>query len=106
MERMGYELQVIPGCPNTAAALKLFQQALAAEDIAADLSVVELSTDEQAEALNFHGAPSFIASGRDLFTSTAAPALTCRVYQSPAGLVGLPTQEALQAALRSALMPM
>ena len=99
---MTYELRVIPDCPNSRAALELFRRALAAESTGADIRVVELSNEEQAESLNFHGSPSFIAGDRDVFPSTAAPALTCRVYQTEAGLAGLPSQKDLQAALRSA----
>ena len=99
---MTYELRVIPDCPNSTAALELFRRALSAENTAADIRVIELSSEEQADSLNFHGSPSFIARGRDLFPSTTAPALTCRVYQAEAGLSGLPSQGDLQAALRSA----
>lgn len=95
-------MRVIPGCPNSIAALELFRRALSAESKAAEIRVVELSNEEQAESLNFHGSPSFIAGGRDLFPSAAAPALTCRVYQTEASLAGLPSQEDLQTALRSA----
>jgi hypothetical protein len=99
-----YELRVIPDCPNSAAALELFRRALAAESAAGDVSVVELSSEEQAHSLNFHGSPSFTAGGRDLFPSSTVPALTCRVYQAEAGLAGLPSQKDLQAALRSAVL--
>lgn len=99
---MTYELRVIPGCPNSTAALELFRRALAAESTAADVRVVKLNSEEQAQSLNFHGSPSFTAGGCDLFPSSAAPALTCRVYQAEAGLAGLPSQKDLQTALRSA----
>lgn len=51
--------------------------------------------------LHFLGSPSFIADGRDLFPSAAAPALSCRVYLGADGMSGLPSQEDFQAALRS-----
>ena len=100
-EGMGYELRVIADCPNSAAALELFRRALAAEEIAGDLRVVELTTAEEAEKLDFHGSPSFIAHGLDLFSSAAGAALACRVYPSSSGLSGLPKLEDLQAALRA-----
>lgn len=99
---MDYELRIIPDCPNSAPALELFRQALAAERAAGDLRVVELNSEEQAVALDFHGSPSFIADGHDLFPATASPALSCRVYQREAVSAGLPSQEDIQAALRSA----
>jgi hypothetical protein len=95
-----YELRVIPGCVNSVAALALFQRALAAEGIDAHPRVVEVASTEQALVLEFHGSPSFIDGGRDLFPSASAPALACRVYQRVAGLAGIPSQEDLEAALR------
>jgi hypothetical protein len=98
---MDYELRIIPDCPNSAPALDLYRQVLAAENAAGDLHVVQLDSEEQAQSLDFHGSPSFIADGHDLFPSTASPALTCRVYLGADGLAGLPSQEDLKAALRS-----
>lgn len=99
---MDYELRTIPGCPNSGPALELFRQALAAEEAGARIPrVVELTSDREAEALDFHGSPSFMADGRDLFTSTAAPALTCRVYPSSTGLARLPSLENVRAALQA-----
>lgn len=102
---MDYELRIIPDCPNSPLALELFRQSLAAENAVGDIRVVELDSEEQAEALDFHGSPSFIVGGRDLFPSTVPPALTCRIYPGVNGLTGLPSQEDLQAALRSAFPP-
>ncbi len=100
---MDYELRTIPGCPNRGPALELFRQALAAEGAdARNPRDVELTSESEAEALDFHGSPSFMADGRDLFTATASPALTCRVYRSSTGLTGLPSLEDLRAALSSA----
>jgi hypothetical protein len=99
---MDFELRIIPGCPNSALALGLFRAALAGEGIAREVRVLELSTEEEAQLLDFHGSPSFIADGRDLFPSNTSPALTCRVYPRGAGMAGLPLQEDVQAALRAA----
>ncbi|WP_104062040.1 hypothetical protein [Arthrobacter sp. 4R501] len=98
---MEYELRIISECPNSAPALDLYRQVLAAENDAGDLRVVQVDSEEQAQALHFHGSPSFIVDGHDLFPSTASPALTCRVYLGADGLVGLPSREDLQGAVRS-----
>lgn len=98
---MTYELRIIPDCPNSTGALELFRRALAAESKAAEIRVVVLSSDEQANSLNFHGSPTFIAAGHDLFPSSTAPALTCRVYRAEEGVAGLPSQQDLQEALRT-----
>lgn len=99
---MDFELRIILGCPNSALALRLFRAALAGEGIAGQVRVHELFTEEEAQLLDFHGSPSFIADGRDLFPSATSPALTCRVYTRGASLAGLPLQEDVQAALRAA----
>lgn len=97
---MDYELRIIADCPHSAAALDLFVQVLAAEGVEGDVVVVELGSEEQAQTLGFHGSPSFIASGMDLFPSSAAPALTCRLYRHAGGLAGLPSPEDLKAAVQ------
>lgn len=98
---MDYELRIISECPNSAPALDLYRQVLAEENAAGDIRVVQLDSEEQAQMLYFHGSPSFIAGGHDLFPSTAPPALSCRVYLGADGLAGLPSHEVLKAALRS-----
>ncbi|WP_458779775.1 thioredoxin domain-containing protein [Arthrobacter sp. D3-16] len=102
---MHYELRIIPGCPSSARALVLFRTALDAEGADEEIRVVELTSEEQAKELDFHGSPSFIAGGRDLFPSTAPPALACRVYPRVVGLALLPTKDEIRSALRSASSP-
>jgi len=101
---MDFELRTIPGCPHTVPGRDLFSQALALEGAGhATVSVKEVGTDGQAEALEFHGSPTFCAGGVDLFASNAAPAVTCRVYPTPDGLAGLPTLDSLRQAVRAAI---
>ncbi|MBT2586510.1 DsbA family protein [Arthrobacter sp. ISL-95] len=98
---MDYELRTIPGCPNSGPALELFRQALAAEGRdAGDLLVREVTSEAEAEALNFHGSPSFIVNGQDLFPALSAPALSCRVYASEDTMARLPSTGLLRAAVR------
>jgi len=100
---MDYELRTIQGCPNSGPALELFRQALAAEGRdTGGVTVLEVTTEDEAEALHFHGSPSFIADGRDLFPAESAPALSCRIYRSADRLAGLPSAELLRAAVRGA----
>lgn len=103
---MDYELRTIPGCPNTRPALELFQSALRAENIDPKrLTVLEVTSEVEAAAVNFHGSPSFMAAGQDLFPSAAAPGISCRVYQTDHGLSGLPPLESLRAAVRALAGP-
>lgn len=99
---MHYELRTIPGCPNTGPALKLFQVALKDENIDPDLvTVLQVTTESEAAALNFQGSPTFVAAGQDLFPSSAKSGISCRVYQTNHGLSGLPSVESLRAAVRA-----
>lgn len=99
---MDFELRTIPGCPNSGPALKLFREVLAAEGKDPDrLAVREVASEDEARDLRFHGSPSFIAKGRDLFPADSTPALSCRLYQAKDGLAGLPSAGSLRAAIRS-----
>ena len=101
---MDFELRIIADCPNSDPAGELYLRALAAEGLeAGELRIRELASEEEALELAFHGSPTFVASGRDLFASEAEPALSCRVYPTPEGLAGLPSlRRILRAALRNA----
>ncbi|MFF5793393.1 hypothetical protein ACFY5D_15215 [Paeniglutamicibacter sp. NPDC012692] len=100
---MDFELRIIADCPNSDPAGELYRRALEAEGLdAGDLRIRELASDEEARELAFHGSPTFVVSGRDLFASAAEPALSCRVYPAPEGFAGLPSLEDLRAALRDA----
>lgn len=98
---MDFELRTIPGCPNSGPALKMFREILAAEGRdAGALTVRELTSEREAGELRFHGSPSFIAEGRDLFPAESGPALTCRLYRTGNGFAGVPSAESLRNALR------
>jgi hypothetical protein len=54
----------------------------------------------QAATVGFAGSSTFRVDGSDLFDQDAGGgALTCRVYATPGGLVGVPTDEDLVMAL-------
>ena len=90
------------GCPNW----KIADERLAA--IAAERSDITVTRHmvesiEEAERLGFHGSPSILADGVDLFADTdAGVGLSCRVYQTPDGPAGAPTVAQLQTALAHA----
>lgn len=99
---MDFELRTIQGCPNSGPALQLFREVLAAESWGAEpLTVRELTSEHEAEDLRFHGSPSFIANGCDLFPADSAPALSCRLYPTKGGVAGLPSAGSLRTAIRS-----
>jgi hypothetical protein len=99
---MDIRLLTVPGCPHGASARELFAAALELESIdPALLTVTDITTTgSEAEAASFHGSPSFIIDGTDLFPSSADPAVSCRVYRSRNGLSGQPDLESLRTAVR------
>jgi hypothetical protein len=96
---MDIALLYFDDCPNW----KIADERLAA--IAAerpDLTVTRhlVSTSEEAERVGFHGSPSILVDGIDVFAGPdAGVGLSCRVYRTPDGPAGAPTIEQLRAAL-------
>ena len=95
---MDIALLYFDDCPNW----KIADERLAA--IAAerpDLTVSRhvVNTLEEAERVGFHGSPSILVDGVDVFAGPdAGVGLSCRVYRTPDGPAGAPTIEQLRAA--------
>ncbi|MDI6909550.1 thioredoxin family protein [Nocardioides sp.] len=96
---MDVTLLYFEGCPNWKTAdERLAAIAAGRPDITVTRRLVE--TVDEAEQLRFHGSPSILVDGADAFADAGtAVGLSCRVYQTPAGLAGAPTTEQLEAAL-------
>ncbi len=96
---MDITLLYFDDCPNW----KIADERLAA--IAAqraDLNVTRhlVDTVEEAERVGFHGSPSILRDGADVFADPGAGVgLSCRVYRTPDGVAGAPTVEQFRAAL-------
>jgi len=96
---MDITLLYFDDCPNWRVADERLA-AIAAER--ADLTVTRhlVDTLEEAERVGFHGSPSILVDGVDVFAEPdAGVGLSCRVYRTPEGLAGAPTLEQLRAAL-------
>jgi hypothetical protein len=60
----------------------------------------EVTTNEQAVAVGFHGSPTILIDRRDPFAAGNEPTgLACRIYTTPDGPAGSPTLDQLRAAL-------
>jgi nitroreductase len=97
-------------CPSHEEGYALLREALSAEGLDAEIVSIEVTSEEQAQRLEFIGSPTFRVHGRDLDpqpvpTGAANPyALTCRAYRREDGRIGpLPTLAWLRQALRQAL---
>lgn len=96
---MDITLLYFDDCPNW----QIADQRLAAVTAGrAEVVVTQhrIDTPEDAERVGFHGSPSILVDGVDLFPEPgAAVGLSCRVYRTPEGLSGAPTTEQLRTAL-------
>ncbi|MEK6223200.1 MAG: thioredoxin family protein, partial [Chloroflexota bacterium] len=66
---------------------------------------IQVETHAQAQDYQFVGSPTIRVNGADLFPIEQANyALGCRVYQTPTGFRGVPTEEMVKAQLASVLV--
>jgi type II secretory pathway component PulK len=92
VSQIDVSVMTIPGCPHLAEAVRDIQQALDHLGIASDeIHVIVVETADQADEQGFLGSPTFLVDGSDLFPDPARrAALSCRLYDTTAGLRGSP----------------
>ena len=104
---MRIELLWFDGCPNHEAARAALERILASRGIGA-AAVRSVEVDEgSVEALKFPGSPTNRVDGRDIepdFEEPANYALSCRVYQTPKGLRGMPETAWMERAIDDSLL--
>jgi hypothetical protein len=103
--RIKIELLYFDRCPSYVAAEETLRGVLADEGVEAEVELVAVVSDEEAQRLHFPGSPTIRLDGRDLFPGSAGEReewrLGCRVYAAPEGLRGSPTAGMLKEALRT-----
>ena len=90
-------------CPSHDEALQRLQVVIAEERLLAELEVIKVETEEQAERYHFVGSPTILVDGQDIVPppAEAVPALTCRAYQLDNGRISpLPSAAMIRRALR------
>jgi len=96
---MDITLLYFDDCPNWKTA-DAHLATIAAERSDLTVSHHLVDTAEEAERVGFHGSPSIVVNGVDIFAGPdAGVGLSCRVYPTPDGPAGAPTLEQLRAAL-------
>lgn len=92
------------GCPSLEEAQELLEEVLRERGLEATIDVRHVGTQEEAEALDFHGSPTIRVDGRDVDppgASSQRVALACRIYRLPDGRISpVPSREMLEEALR------
>jgi hypothetical protein len=99
---MKMEILYFDGCPTYLKAEETLRGVLEEEGVDAEVELVAVDTDEEAQELRFPGSPTIRVDGEDLFPvpERAEYALGCRMYATPEGLRGSPTTEMLWEALK------
>lgn len=102
---MKVELLYFDGCPNHVAAEQLVQAVAAELDLPVAVDRVLVEDHPTADQLRFTGSPTVRVDGVDVEPGWVPPAeglLGCRVYQTDAGLSGVPDRRWLRQALLTA----
>ncbi len=105
---MDIKVLTLEGCPNREPTRALVERVLAEEGITAYVRMVEISDLNTARACRFLGSPSLQVNGADIETARddeANYAMACRIYRTPEGASGVPSEEMIRAALRAPQRP-
>ncbi|MCK4897183.1 MAG: hypothetical protein KAS38_00290 [Anaerolineales bacterium] len=93
-QNMKIELLYFDDCPSWQTALEILYVSLNQLGISQEVSLIPVETQGEAEENKFTGSPMIRVNGADLFpTGQTNYALGCRVYQTPDGFKGWPTEE-------------
>lgn len=91
-------------CPSHDAALDRLRQVMTEEGVKAEIEVVKVETEEQAQRLRFVGSPTILINGKDIDPPPpdALYALTCRAYRLEDDRISpLPSPEMIRRAVQS-----
>jgi hypothetical protein len=101
---MRVDILYVAECPSYPAAVKLVREALAAENVAAEVHEVLVEDEKMAADLRFCGSPTIRINGRDVADEPFQEhnfALSCRLYPG-SKQIGLPPADVIYRALREA----
>lgn len=82
VKHMDIKFLYFEDCPSHEDALARLQQVMREEGIDADIEIIKVETDEQAQQWRFIGSPTILVDGVDIVPVEGATAyhLTCRTY--------------------------
>ena len=98
---MRVEALYFDGCPTYLEAEKTLRTVLAQEAAEAVVELVAVNTDEEAQRFRYPGSPTIRVDGEDLFPvpDRAGYAIGCRMYATPEGMRGSPTEKMVRTSL-------
>jgi hypothetical protein len=92
-------------CPSHELALERLREVLNEKGIDANVEVVKVESEEQAQELHFVGSPTILLNGQDIDPPPPASryALTCRAYRLEDGRISpLPSPDTIRQAIDAA----
>ena len=101
-EKIRVEVLAREDCPNRGMALVVVERALESSGVAAELRVVEVTSEAQAKRRRFLGSPSVLVGGVDVepFARDRTDyTLASRVYRCGHGIQGWPEETWIRSAL-------
>ena len=96
------EVLVVDGCPNLAPAVEHVREEIARSKVPADVRIVHVHGDDDAQRLRFLGSPTVRVDGHDVDPTAEGRTdfgVQCRVYAIEGRYAGSPTVESIAAAL-------
>ena len=104
---MEIKLLYFEGCPSWQNALISLQKIIKDEDLSFPVNLVEVKSDSEAITEKFLGSPSFQVNGQDFWPDDRESySMYCRIYNTPQGLKGWPTDGMLRQRLLEFLKEM
>jgi hypothetical protein len=103
MSQTRVEVLTFDGCPHGERTFERARAAIAAANVAADLRLVRVTSEEEALRLRFLGSPTVRVNGADVDPTAAERddyGIHCRVYSVEGRLEGAPPLEWIVASLR------
>ena len=102
---MVIEMLYFGDCPSWKNALDILNESLKKLRISQDIALIPVETQDEAVENEFTGSPMIRVNGLDLFhTGQTNYALGCRVYQTPEGFKGWPTEKMVTEKLKALLV--
>jgi len=104
---MRIQLLTFPGCANATAARELLSRVLAATGAGPAFEEIDTQSPGTPERYRSYGSPTILVDGVAIDGVASGHGSCCRLYLDDSGrrLVGLPTEDAIRAALARAEGP-
>lgn len=100
------EILYFDGCPNVDLARKMVTDVVNQAGAKAQIAMVKIESNDDAEAKQFVGSPSIRVTGKDvdpMDDNNLQYSMRCRVYFTSDGMSGLPSRTKVLAAIEQAL---